>query len=102
MVDSKRAIEAALGEPVDTFAYPYGACDARTRALAQRHFRVACGVRLGYATRNSNLMELERLDMYYWRDQPDLSGLFTARTHAYVGVRARLRAVRSLLVRKSP
>ena len=100
MAGSKRAIEAVLGEPVDTFAYPYGACDARTRVLAQRHFRIACSVRLGYATHDSNLMELERLDMYYWRDQPDLSGLFTARTRAYVGVRARLRAARSLLSRK--
>lgn len=101
MVDSKQAIEAVLGEPVDNFAYPYGACDARTRALAQRHFRIACGARLGYAGRNSDSLELERLDMYYWRDEPDLSGLFTPRTRAYVGVRARLRRARSLLLRKS-
>lgn len=102
MVNSKRAIEAVLGKPVETFAYPYGACDEHTRMLAQRHFRIACGVRLGYATQKSGLMELERLDMYYWRNQPDLSGLFTARTHAYVRVRAGLRAVRSLLSRISP
>ena len=99
MVDSKRAIEAVLGDTVDTFAYPYGACDLRVRALAQRHFRIACGVRLGYAGRQSDPMELERLDMYYWRNQPDLSNLFAPRTRAYVGVRASLRAARRLLTR---
>ena len=96
MVGSKRAVEAALGGPVETFAYPYGACDTHTRALARRHFRVACGVQLGYATRNSDRLELERLDMYYWRNQPDLRDLFSLRTRAYVGVRAKLRAVRRL------
>lgn len=101
MVDSKRAIEAALDEPVDTFAYPYGTCDASTRMLAQRHFRIACGVRLGYASRSSDAMELERLDMYYWRNQPDLSNLFAPLTRAYVGVRATLRAARHLMSRQS-
>ena len=101
MVESKLAIEAELGGSVDTFAYPYGACDARTRRLAQQHFRIACGVHLGYATRQNDLMELERLDMYYWRNQPDLSRLFSARTCAYVGLRARLRTARGLLSGKS-
>ena len=102
MRDSKRAIEHALGEPVDTFAYPYGARDARTRALAQPHFRIACSVQLGYATTSSDPIDLERLDMYYWRAHTDLSGLFAARTRALVGVRARLRVARRLLSRSSP
>ena len=102
MRDSKRAIEAELGESVDTFAYPYGARDASTRALAQPHFRIACSVQLGYAETTSDLMDLERLDMYYWRAQSDLSHLFTARMRAYVGARAGLRAVRSLLSPSTP
>ena len=97
MLQSKQAIGKILNAPIDTFAYPYGACDEQTRALARRHFRMACGVRLGYARRQSDLWELERLDMYYWRNQPDLSDLFTARTRAYVGIRASLRAMRHLL-----
>lgn len=97
MVDSKRAIEAVLGEPVDTFAYPYGACDAQTRELARRHFRIACGVRMGYAGPNSDRLELERLDMYYLRHQPDLANLFAPRTRFYVAVRAAVRAARRLL-----
>ncbi len=96
MIDSKRAVEAALGEPVESFAYPYGACSTPVRELARRHFRVACGVQLGYASGNSDRLELERLDMYYWRNQPDLSDLFSLRTRAYVGVRAKMRAVRRL------
>lgn len=97
MVGSKRAIEAALGGSVESFAYPYGACNTHTCTIARRHFRVACGVQLGFAARNSDRMELERLDMYYWRNQPDLSDLFSWRTRAYVGVRAKMRAVRRLL-----
>ena len=96
MVGSKRAVEVALGGPVESFAYPYGACDTHTRVLARRHFHVACGVELGYATRNSDRLELERLDMYYWRNKPDLSDLFSLRTRAYVGVRAKMRAARRL------
>ena len=96
MAGSQRAVEAALGGPVESFAYPYGACDTPVRELARRHFRVACGVQLGYASRNSDRLELERLDMYYWRNQPDLSDLFSLRTRAYVGVRAKMRAVRRL------
>lgn len=99
MVDSKRAIEAELGEPVDTLAYPYGACDAEIRALAKKHFRVACGVRLGYVSHGSDLMELARLDMYYWRHAPDLSHLFAPRTRAYVSLRAGARATRSFFSR---
>ncbi len=101
MVESKRAIETALGEPIETFAYPYGACDEATRAMALRHFRVACGVNLGYAEPLSNMLELERLDMYYWRNKPDLSNLFTMRTRAFVGMRAKLRTARRLLSRSS-
>lgn len=102
MLESKRAIEAALGVAVEAFAYPYGARDASTRELARRHFRLACSVQLGYATPTSDVMDLERLDMYYWRAQPDLSGLFTARTRALVGVRASLRGVRRWLRQSSP
>lgn len=97
MVESKRAIEHALSEIVDTFAYPYGDCNAQIRELAQRHFRLACGVGLGYAGRESDLMELDRLDMYYWRNQTGLSNLFAKSTRAYVGVRASLRTARRLL-----
>ena len=97
LVESKQAIEQALGEIVDTFAYPYGDCNAQIRELTKRHFRLACGVGLGYAARESDLMALDRLDMYYWRDQPDLGKLFAPRTRAYVGVRAGLRAARRLL-----
>lgn len=92
MMESKHAIEFALDEPIEAFAYPYGACDDTTRALAKRHFHIACGVQLGYAGPHSNPLELERLDMYYWRNQPDLRDLFSLRTRAYVGVRAKLRA----------
>jgi len=102
MLDSKGIIETALGEPVDSFAYPYGACNGPIRALVQRHFRLACGVRLGYAERRSDLMELERLDMYYWRRQPDLGRLFAPRSRAFVALRAGLRGLRSRLARKSP
>jgi peptidoglycan/xylan/chitin deacetylase (PgdA/CDA1 family) len=99
MADSKRTVEAALGEPVEVFAYPYGACNTPVRELARRHFRVACGVQLGYAARNSDRLELERLDMYYWRNQPDISDLFAARTRAAVHVRGALRAARRLVMR---
>jgi peptidoglycan/xylan/chitin deacetylase (PgdA/CDA1 family) len=42
--DSRAALGGQLGVPVDSFCYPYGACDARVASLVQAAgYRVACG-----------------------------------------------------------
>lgn len=97
MVASKRAIEDALGQPVDTFAYPFGAQDARVRDLARAHFALACGTTLGFVGARSDRFALERLDMYYFRRSALFRRVFSPEGRAYVGVRRGLRAVRRML-----
>jgi peptidoglycan/xylan/chitin deacetylase (PgdA/CDA1 family) len=97
MVRSKQTIEDALGFPVETFAYPYGAYDARVKELARTHFAVACSTTLDFATPASDLLALERLDMYYFRRPEWLSRLFSVRTRAYVRLRRMARAGRRWL-----
>ncbi|MEZ5935866.1 MAG: polysaccharide deacetylase family protein [Alphaproteobacteria bacterium] len=41
IVESKRGLEALLGRPVLTFAYPNGDFDRRCRDIAERHYRFA-------------------------------------------------------------
>lgn len=95
LADSRARLEQELGVPVRSFAYPYGALDARVRAAAVRHFDLACGTRLGYLDDDADPHDLPRLDMYYFRAVPDLAGLFSAPRRGYVALRALLRACRA-------
>ena len=97
MAESRRSIEDALGLAADGFAYPYGAHDARVRALARAHFSLACGTTLGFVTAGSDRFDLERLDMYYFRRSPTLGRLFAPDVRAYVALRRGLRACRRAL-----
>lgn len=99
LVGSRRAIEDALGRPADTFAYPYGAHDARVRDVARAHFTLACGTTLGLAGARSDRFDLPRVDMYYFRGVTRLGRLFTYDTRAYLGVRRALRACRGWVSR---
>jgi peptidoglycan/xylan/chitin deacetylase (PgdA/CDA1 family) len=65
--ESKTVIEDALGVQVDSFAYPYGYNDPRSRAIVRQHFDCACSVKMGFVTRNSDRYALERVDAYYLR-----------------------------------
>lgn len=67
MVISKTILEESLGEPVASFAYPFGRFDNRSRDLARRHFACACSDRLGFVNARSDLHTLSRVDAYYLR-----------------------------------
>lgn len=97
MIGSKGAIEDSLGQPVNTFAYPFGAEDARVRERARAHFSLACGTTLGYVGAGSDPFALERLDMYYFRRPALVRRLFAPDVRAYVAMRRGLRAVRRLV-----
>jgi peptidoglycan/xylan/chitin deacetylase (PgdA/CDA1 family) len=97
LVSSKRVIEDALGRPVEAFAYPYGAHDARVKELARAHFRLACATTLDFVTPASDRFALERLDTYYFRRPDSLARLFSSRTRAYVKLRRMARTGRRLI-----
>ncbi|WP_296750900.1 polysaccharide deacetylase family protein [Thiobacillus sp.] len=65
LVDSKAALEDLLGAPVPSFAYPYGAWDARcTAAVAAAGYAAACTTRTGWALRDNDPYRLRRLTVF--------------------------------------
>lgn len=94
LVISKKAIEDAIGRPVDTFAYPYGAYDDTIRHLAEEHFALACSTTLGFVRPVSDPFALPRLDMYYLRHPLVFRRLFSKELDLYIRLRGRLRRLR--------
>lgn len=65
LADSKSALEDMLGNPVGSFAYPYGAWDARcAAAVKQAGYSAACTTRTGWTLRDKNLYTLRRLTVF--------------------------------------
>jgi len=62
---SKQIIENETGQPVRSFAYPYGDYNDRVRSLVAAHYQSACGTRLGLVGPDSDPLALERVDAYY-------------------------------------
>ena len=91
VIGAKARIEDALGVPVETFAYPYGAYDRQVRALVAAHFSIACATTLGFVGSNSDPFAVERLDMYYLRSPALVARLFTPSVSGYLRLRRSLR-----------
>lgn len=65
LAESKRALEDLLGRAVGSFAYPYGAWDARcAMAVQQAGYTAACTTRTGWALRDGNPYQLRRLTVF--------------------------------------
>jgi peptidoglycan/xylan/chitin deacetylase (PgdA/CDA1 family) len=65
LTDSKATLEALTGHAVNSFAYPYGAWDARcAEAVKQAGYTAACSTRTGWALRDSTPYQLRRLTIF--------------------------------------
>jgi len=65
LADSKATLEDLLGNAVNSFAYPYGAVDARcVEAVQQAGYTAACTTRTGWALRDRNPYLLRRLTVF--------------------------------------
>jgi len=84
---SKEIIENNLGEPVLSFAYPYGLYDERCVEIAGRNFACACSDKLGLVTGASALYALERVDAYYLRRERLFGLMLTKSFPLYVFLR---------------
>lgn len=93
--NSKSAIESAVGKPVTTLAYPYGAFDPAVRARAAEYFKLGVSTTLGFATETSDRLALERLDTYYLRNGLLFRRLFSPGVRSYLSMRRMLRTLRS-------
>jgi len=64
LVESKRAIEQQLGQPVDVLSYPMGGFTAEIQALAKAAgYRAACTTNRGLAKTAHDLFALRRIKM---------------------------------------
>lgn len=88
-------IEQRLSRRVGSLAYPYGDCSDPVRRLAGRYFSIAAGTSFNFLSQDSNLLDLPRLDMYYFRDRSSLGSLFGPAAGMYIGLRGILRDVRA-------
>lgn len=65
VVDSKQALEDAIGAEVVSFAYPYGDWDTRcAEAVREAGYRFACTTATGWATRDADPYRLRRLSVF--------------------------------------
>ena len=93
VVSSRLALESALGQPVDSFAYPFGHVTRVAREIVQREFRTACTTVLK-RTSGEPLHCLPRIDMYYMRSLPMLRRLIYGQLDPYLAIRRWARTIR--------
>ncbi len=78
LTDSKAALEAVLGRPVQSFAYPYGAWDGRCADAVQRAgYQAACTTRTGWALRDRDRYQIRRLTIF----NTDTASTFARKLH---------------------
>jgi peptidoglycan/xylan/chitin deacetylase (PgdA/CDA1 family) len=87
-------IEQRTGQPVHTFAFPYGAINEQARLQAAKTYRLAVGTGMRYVSRHSDPMNLPRLDAYYL-DRPLWFNHLNRRIGwSYITVRRMIRQLR--------
>ncbi|HWP43533.1 MAG TPA: polysaccharide deacetylase family protein [Blastocatellia bacterium] len=92
---SRAEIEDRLGQPVESFAYPFGAVSRDCEEIIKREYRAACTTTLRRA-KDDPLYSLPRVDMYYIRSRRSLERLVNGDLDGYLSVRRWARAARAL------
>jgi peptidoglycan/xylan/chitin deacetylase (PgdA/CDA1 family) len=95
LVESKQAIEDALGKEAASFAYPFGRFNREARHLAGRYFKAACSTSLGKVQFGSDLFSLERIDTYYLSNQKIFEKLSDRSFDLYMKFRHALRSFKA-------
>ncbi|MDX6642694.1 MAG: hypothetical protein QOD76_656 [Solirubrobacteraceae bacterium] len=86
LVESKGVLEETAGEPVSSFAYPYGVVSRDARALAQSTYAAACTTVNARAELDADLFALPRVEMHYLR-RPQLLRRVLAGSDLYLRLR---------------
>jgi peptidoglycan/xylan/chitin deacetylase (PgdA/CDA1 family) len=91
---SQEEIARQIGKPVETFAPPYGRVNERVRVELVRWANVSAGTRLDRARRGSDLADVPRIEMHYFRDLGRWRAHLAGRARAYLAVRRAGRRLR--------
>ena len=92
--ESKAIIEDALSAQVNSFAYPYGCYDRRSREIVRKHFVCACSDKLGLTDISNDLYSLKRIEAYYIRTDRLFDLMLTSFFPWYIQMRRIPREIR--------
>ncbi len=92
--DSRRMLEDMTGVEVRSFAPPYGSSSDVLRAEIARHYQCAAGTRLDYASGLKDLLDLPRIEMWYFRSPARCRAMIEHRGGWYFAARRMLRWLR--------
>lgn len=97
IVGARQTLEDHTGEREIPFAYPYGKeCDP-VRALVEANFYAACSTDMDFATAQSDVHFLPRIDMYYFSNNDLFSRIGTPSFDRFVGLRKSLRRFKKMI-----
>jgi peptidoglycan/xylan/chitin deacetylase (PgdA/CDA1 family) len=96
VLGAKRAIEDRTGRPVAAFAAPYGRSDPEVSRVVRRHYTLALGTELARARRGSDLYEIPRIEMWYFRRARRWRAFLRGDAEGFLRTRRVLRRVRRL------
>jgi peptidoglycan/xylan/chitin deacetylase (PgdA/CDA1 family) len=94
IVRAKALIEERTGCAVTSFAAPYGRTNATARHEISHHYALAVGTSMGRARPGSDIYDLPRIEMWYFRDERRWWDYLNGRS-AYFVLRQALRALRA-------
>ena len=93
-------IGAHLGQAPTSFAPPYGHANPGVLDVIRKWYRLSVGTRLARAKRDSDLFDLPRIEMHYFRDPARWRAHLEGRGELYFAARRALRRVRGLAADK--
>ncbi len=93
---SKARLEDELGEPVRTVAPPYGATSEVVRVAMAQHYDVAVGTGFDRTDRTSDLFDLPRIEMFYFRNADIWRRYLDGKANVYMAIRRFARNLRSM------
>jgi peptidoglycan/xylan/chitin deacetylase (PgdA/CDA1 family) len=98
--DCRASLEDQTSQPIEAFAYPYGAWSPAVRLAVTRHFRLGCGTALGFVDGQSDPFALPRVDVMYRPDPHWFGRCLSGRSQAFLAVQKWRRSVGQLLTRE--
>jgi peptidoglycan/xylan/chitin deacetylase (PgdA/CDA1 family) len=96
IVICKRMIEESTGCRVTCFAPPYGKMSPAVRTEISRHYLAAVGTVMARARRTSDVYDLPRIEMWYFRHERRWRAYLEGGARGYFMLRKALRNVRAL------